>query len=66
MWGWGAGGVWKASDARLDFAAHGRVYKLYLSRAVPPATPPGGPDPLGEFPGLFVKELRAGLFGPGK
>jgi hypothetical protein len=57
-WGWGADGQWAASDnARLDFAGRGLIYKLYLSRVVPPSAAVGGPDPTDEFLAAFLPEL---------
>ena len=61
VWGWSAGGTWEAADnPRLDYAARGGIYKLYVSRDVP-AGSPEGPD---DFLGPLLVGMRGVLAGP--
>ena len=55
-WGWTAGGKWAACDnPRFELADRGTVYKLYVTRGLPPG---GGPkaqsDPTDEFLTAFL------------
>jgi len=55
-WGWGAEGIWKASEnPRFDFAGRERIFKLYVTRRVIPNVTD---DPTDEFLKLLVHELR--------
>ncbi len=65
VWGWGADGVWKASETpRLDFAGRRLIYKLYVSRTLPPGVVQAERDPLDEFLGPFLKEFKAAVTRP--
>ena len=59
-WGWSAGDKWAACDnPRLDFTGRGLVYKLYLTRGLPPGGgPKGQPDPTDEFLTLFLPRTQ--------
>ncbi len=60
-WGWGADGIWKASEnPRFDFAGRDRIFKLYVTRLVIPNAPD---DPTDAFLKLFVHELHRCLTG---
>ncbi len=68
-WSWNAEGDWQAVDGpRLFFARRRALYKLYVSR--PLAATPAGPeeaggaeqDPIAEFLGVFLPEVRRCLF----
>jgi len=63
-WGWGTRGDWQAPDRpRLAFAGEGRIYKIYLQRAVA-ANAGAEPKPAGEFLGPFLDEVRIALAKP--
>ena len=60
-WGWGTGADWKASEnPRFDFAAHSRIYKLYVSAVLPPG-PAGTRGPADDFAAALLAELRTRL-----
>jgi hypothetical protein len=64
-WAWGDGTGWRASDnARFDFAASGRVYKLYASYLQPAARGGTGATPVDRLLPLFLAELRPRLASP--
>jgi hypothetical protein len=55
-WGWSDGLKWSAAEnARFDFADRGVIYKLYVTRSLPPGgVRPGAPDPTDEFLSDFL------------
>lgn len=57
-WGWTANGAWAAADdARNEFVGKSVLYKLYLTRGLPP----GGretDEPTAAFVNVFLPELR--------
>ena len=62
-WGWGTKGNWQAPDQpRLSFAGEGRIYKIYIQRAVDPAKDAAA-DAF-EFIGPFAAEAKAALTKP--
>ena len=65
-WAWGEGDSWQALDnPRVELVASNRVYKLYVSRALPPGGEPTTATPANdEFLTVFLPVLRASLVGP--
>jgi len=60
-WSWGTGATWKASEnPRFDFAAHSRIYKLYVSAVAPPGGS-AGRAPIDDFVPTLLAELRVRL-----
>lgn len=55
-WGWSAGDRWSANESpRLEYADRGTIYKLYVTRGLPPgAGPKGQADPTDEFLAAFL------------
>jgi hypothetical protein len=65
-WAWGTAGRWRApDDPHLAFAGGGVVYKLYVSRPLPPGDAAGGPDPTESFLREFLPLARDCLTPPG-
>lgn len=68
--GWSDNGTWQAPerDARLVYAGSPALFKLYVVRAVDPASPLAGPvpesDPSVDFLKALVPELNKALFPP--
>lgn len=55
-WGWSDGEKWSAvENARFDFASRGIIYKLYVTRTLPPGgVRPSTQDPTDEFLSEFL------------
>jgi hypothetical protein len=65
-YGWFADGVWTApaGEARLHFAGHPVLYKLYAIREQPRADDRPDFDPTADFLGEFLPRLQVALGGP--
>lgn len=55
-WGWSAGDRWAACDnPRVEFAGRGTIYKVYVTRGLPPGGGPANPtDPTDDFLAAFL------------
>ena len=62
FWAWGTRGDWSAPDQpRLAFAGEGRIYKLYVQRAVSANDRGAEPKPAGDFLEPFLRVLKTAL-----
>jgi len=65
LWAWNGGAGWIAPDnPRIATARYRALYKLYISREIPPATrPEKGADPASEFLAVFLPQVER-IFAP--
>ena len=64
-WAWNGGATWKASDdARLEFARHPVLHKLYVVRELNSLTEGGRREPCQEFLNVLLPALEKTMFTP--
>jgi len=65
FWAWGTRGDWSAPDQpRWTFAGEGRIYKLYVQRAVSSTDRGAAPRPVSDFLDPLLRELKTALGAP--